>query len=99
MPNGYSVPPGGATDTLMTALGRHGHRPAHVHFFVEAPGFRTLTTQINFGDDPFAADDFAFGTRRPAAGPQPQGDTAYRLRFRASARARQGGRELHPRPR
>jgi catechol 1,2-dioxygenase len=63
MPSGYSVPPGGATDTLMQALGRHGNRPAHVHFFVEAPGYRTLTTQINFGDDPFAADDFAFATR------------------------------------
>ncbi|MCJ2181991.1 catechol 1,2-dioxygenase [Novosphingobium sp. 1949] len=63
MPSGYSVPPGGATETLMFALGRHGHRPAHVHFFVEAPGYRTLTTQINFGDDPFAKDDFAFGTR------------------------------------
>ena len=63
MPSGYSVPPGGATDRLMRALGRHGNRPAHVHFFVEAPGYRTLTTQINFGDDPFAADDFAFATR------------------------------------
>lgn len=62
-PSGYSVPPGGATDQLMAALGRHGNRPAHVHFFIEAPGYRTLTTQINFGDDPFAADDFAFGTR------------------------------------
>jgi len=63
MPNGYSVPPGGSTDQLMQAIGRHGNRPAHVHFFIEAPGYRTLTTQINFGDDPFAADDFAFGTR------------------------------------
>ncbi|WP_225010441.1 dioxygenase family protein [Novosphingobium percolationis] len=63
MPRGYSVPPGGATDVLMQALGRHGNRPAHVHFFVEAPGYRQLTTQINFGDDPFARDDFAFGTR------------------------------------
>jgi catechol 1,2-dioxygenase len=62
-PHGYSVPPQGAADRLMKALGRHGNRPAHVHFIIEAPGYRTLTTQINFGDDPFAADDFAFGTR------------------------------------
>jgi catechol 1,2-dioxygenase len=78
MPNGYSVPPGGATDQLMQALGRHGNRPAHVHFFVEAPGYRTLTTQINFGDDPFAADDFAFGTRDGLLPvPNRQGDSAY----------------------
>lgn len=78
MPHGYSVPPEGATDRLMKALGRHGNRPAHVHFFVEAPGYRTLTTQINFGDDPFAADDFAFGTREGLLPvPNRQGETAY----------------------
>jgi catechol 1,2-dioxygenase len=78
MPNGYSVPPGGAADTLMRAVGRHGNRPAHVHFFIEAPGYRTLTTQINFGDDPFASDDFAFATRDGLLPiPQRQGDTAY----------------------
>ncbi|PTR07678.1 MULTISPECIES: dioxygenase [unclassified Novosphingobium] len=77
-PSGYSVPPGGATDQLMQALGRHGNRPAHVHFFIEAPGYRTLTTQINFGDDPFAADDFAFGTREGLLPvPNRQGDAAY----------------------
>lgn len=78
MPNGYSVPPQGATDRLMSVLGRHGNRPAHVHFFVEAPGYRTLTTQINFGDDPFAADDFAFGTREGLLPvPNRQGDSAH----------------------
>lgn len=78
MPNGYSVPPGGASDRLMKALGRHGNRPAHVHFFIEAPGYRQLTTQINFGDDPFAADDFAFGTRDGLLPiPNRQGDTAH----------------------
>ena len=76
-PSGYSVPPHGAADRLMQALGRHGNRPAHVHFFIEAPGYRALTTQINFGDDPFASDDFAFGTREGLL-PVPirQGDSA-----------------------
>jgi len=78
MPRGYSVPPEGATDRLMQALGRHGNRPAHVHFFVEAPGYRTLTTQINFGDDPLAKDDFAFGTREGLLPvPNRQGDNAF----------------------
>jgi catechol 1,2-dioxygenase len=77
MPKGYSVPPGGATDVLMQAVGRHGNRPAHVHFFIEAPGYRQLTTQINFGDDPFAEDDFAFGTRAGLLPvPMRQGDSA-----------------------
>ncbi|MDA0819628.1 MAG: dioxygenase [Proteobacteria bacterium] len=77
MPRGYSCPPGGATANLMAMLGRHGDRPAHVHFFIEAPGYRTLTTQINFGDDPHAHDDFAFGTREGLLPvPDRDGDTA-----------------------
>lgn len=63
MPLGYSVPPGGATERLLTQLGRHGHRPAHIHFFVSAPHCRKLTTQINIESDPHLWDDFAFGTR------------------------------------
>ncbi|WP_306391914.1 catechol 1,2-dioxygenase [Telluria beijingensis] len=63
MPVGYSVPPGGATDKLLKQLGRHGTRPAHIHFFVTAPGHRKLTTQINIDGDPYLWDDFAFATR------------------------------------
>jgi catechol 1,2-dioxygenase len=63
MPSGYGVPPGSSSEKLMHALGRHGMRPAHVHFFVEAPGYRKLTTQINIDGDKYLHDDFAFGTR------------------------------------
>lgn len=63
VPVGYSVPPNGATDKLLKALGRHGTRPAHIHFFVTAPGHRKLTTQINIDGDPYLWDDFAFATR------------------------------------
>ena len=63
MPVGYGCPPDGPTQQLLTALGRHGNRPAHIHFFVSAPGFRKLTTQINISDDPYLHDDFAFATR------------------------------------
>jgi catechol 1,2-dioxygenase len=63
MPLGYSAPPGGSTDKLLKLLGRHGTRPAHIHFFVTAEGHRKLTTQINIENDPHLWDDFAFGTR------------------------------------
>lgn len=63
MPSGYACPPDGSTDRLMTLLGRHAARPAHVHFFADADGYRHLTTQINIADDPLVNDDFAFGTR------------------------------------
>ncbi|OKL38548.1 catechol 1,2-dioxygenase [Pontibacter flavimaris] len=63
LPVGYSCPPGGATDQFLKAVGRHGSRPAHIHFFVTAPGYRKLTTQINIEGDPLIWDDFAFATR------------------------------------
>ncbi|SFN36799.1 catechol 1,2-dioxygenase [Algoriella xinjiangensis] len=63
VPVGYACPPNGTTENLMTALGRHGARPAHIHFFATAPEFRKLTTQINIEGDPLTFDDFAFATR------------------------------------
>lgn len=63
MPSGYGCPPDGPTQELLNNLGRHGRRPAHVHFFVEAPGYRKLTTQINIAGDEYLHDDFAFATR------------------------------------
>lgn len=63
MPSGYGVPPNGTTQELLSRIGRHGQRPAHIHFFVEAPGFRKLTTQINIAGDQYLHEDFAFATR------------------------------------
>ncbi len=63
LPSGYACPPNGETQKLLDGLGRHGHRPAHIHFFVTAPGYRKLTTQINIDGDEYLHDDFAFATR------------------------------------
>ena len=63
MPKGYGCPPDGTTQALLTKLGRHGQRPAHIHFFISAPGHRRLTTQINIDGDAFLWDDFAFASR------------------------------------
>jgi catechol 1,2-dioxygenase len=63
LPSGYACPPDGPTQKLLNELGRHGRRPAHIHFFVSAPGYRKLTTQINIAGDEYLWDDFAFATR------------------------------------
>ena len=63
VPAGYGCPPDGPTQRLLNELGRHGQRPAHIHFFVSAPGHRHLTTQINIAGDKYLYDDFAFATR------------------------------------
>ncbi|WP_029525069.1 dioxygenase family protein [Polaromonas glacialis] len=63
LPPGYGIPPNSPTAELFEALGRHGKRPAHIHFLVVAPGLRTLTTQVNIPGDTYIDDDFAFATR------------------------------------
>lgn len=63
MPVGYGCPPDGTTQRLLNKLARHGRRPAHIHFFVSAPGHRKLTTQINIDGDAYLWDDFAFASR------------------------------------
>ncbi|MDX3907528.1 MAG: catechol 1,2-dioxygenase [Pigmentiphaga sp.] len=63
VPAGYGCPPNGTTQRLLDLLGRHGRRPAHIHFFVSAPGHRKLTTQINIDGDEYLWDDFAFASR------------------------------------
>jgi catechol 1,2-dioxygenase len=63
IPSGYGCPPDGPTQALLNLIGRHGQRPAHIHFFVSAPGYRYLTTQTNLAGDVYLHDDFAFATR------------------------------------
>jgi len=63
VPNGYGVPPEGNTIKVLSQLGRHGNRPAHIHYFAAKPGYKHLTTQINLAGDEYTYDDFAFATR------------------------------------
>jgi len=63
VPSGYGCSPDGPTQEVLNLLGRHGQRPAHIHFFISAPGHRHLTTQINLSGDAYLWDDFAYATR------------------------------------
>lgn len=63
VPSGYGCDPQGPTQECLDLLGRHGQRPAHIHFFISAPGHRHLTTQINLSGDKYLWDDFAYATR------------------------------------
>ncbi|MBB2926569.1 catechol 1,2-dioxygenase [Paraburkholderia silvatlantica] len=82
MPVGYGCPPQGSTQRLLDGLGRHGNRPAHVHFFVTADNSRKLTTQFNIEGDPLIWDDFAYATREELIPPvvEKTGGTALGLK-------------------
>lgn len=79
IPVGYGCPPDGTTQQLLNLLGRHGQRPAHIHFFVSAPGQRKLTTQINIDGDEYLWDDFAFASREGLVPPVVRVDDPARI--------------------
>jgi catechol 1,2-dioxygenase len=68
VPSGYGCDPQGPTQECLDLLGRHGQRPAHIHFFISAPGHRHLTTQINLAGEQYLWDDFAYATREGLVG-------------------------------
>lgn len=62
-PRGYALPEDGPVGRLMSALGLRLERPAHIHFKVTAPGFRTLVTHVFDRNDPAIRRDALFGVR------------------------------------
>ena len=63
LPVAYPVPTDGPVGAMLLASGRHPWRPAHVHFRIEAPGYRTLTTHVFRAGDPYLESDVVFGVR------------------------------------
>lgn len=62
-PKYYPIPDDGPVGKMLTALGRHPHRPAHLHYIIKADGFETLTTHIFDPDDPYIDSDAVFGVK------------------------------------
>ncbi|SDP60249.1 catechol 1,2-dioxygenase [Ralstonia sp. 25mfcol4.1] len=67
-PAGYPVPTDGPVGTLLAAQKRHPYRPAHIHFIVAAPGYRTLVTQVFADDSDILETDVTFGVHRQLVG-------------------------------
>jgi catechol 1,2-dioxygenase len=62
-PRHYPIPHDGTVGKMLKALDRQPYRPAHVHFIVRAPGFRSLTTHLFTPDCPWLRDDAVFGVK------------------------------------
>src|SRR5215470_2409025 len=45
-PAGYPVPVDGPVGALLRAQGRHNMRPAHLHFMIHKPGYKTQFSQV-----------------------------------------------------
>jgi hydroxyquinol 1,2-dioxygenase len=62
-PAPYPIPDDGPVGELLAATGRGPMRPAHIHFQVSAPGYRTLTTHIFVAGGEYLDRDAVFGVK------------------------------------
>ena len=62
-PAPYPIPEDGPVGDLLKAAGRGPMRPAHLHFKVDAPGYRTLITHFFVAGDPYLDRDAVFGVK------------------------------------
>jgi hydroxyquinol 1,2-dioxygenase len=67
-PSGYPIPVDGPTGDLLRAQGRANFRPAHLHFLIHKPGFKTHVSQVYTDDDPHLETDSQFGVTRRLIG-------------------------------
>jgi hydroxyquinol 1,2-dioxygenase len=63
VPAAYPIPDDGPVGDMLKLQGRHPFRPAHVHFMISAPGYRTLVTHVFLAGDPYLDSDVVFGVK------------------------------------
>jgi catechol 1,2-dioxygenase len=68
LPAGYPIPIDGPVGELLAAQGRHNMRPAHLHFLIFKPGFKTLISQVYVNGAPYLDSDVQFGVTRALVG-------------------------------
>lgn len=62
-PSPYPIPYDGPVGRMLERMGRHPYRPAHLHFKVTAPGYRTLVTHIFVPGSDYLDSDAVFGVK------------------------------------
>lgn len=62
-PVSYPIPYDGPVGQLLKKLGRHPNRPAHMHYILSAPGYKTLCTHTFVDDDTYLTSDAVFGVK------------------------------------
>src|SRR5882724_5578185 len=80
-PAGYPVPTDGPTGALLRAQKRHNMRPAHLHFLIHKPGYKTIASQVYDPEDPHLETDSQFGVTRALIGNFRKNGEEYSLEF------------------
>jgi catechol 1,2-dioxygenase len=80
-PSGYPVPTDGPAGALLRAQNRHNMRPAHLHFLIHKPGYKTIASQVYDPADPNLETDSQFGVTKALIGNFVRQGEAYSLEF------------------
>ena len=83
-PTSYPIPDDGPVGALLSQLGRHPYRPAHMHFIITASGYQTVTTHTFVDGDTYLKSDAVFGVKQSLIAPIERltgTDTQWRSRF------------------
>jgi catechol 1,2-dioxygenase len=96
-PAGYPIPAEGPTGALLRVQGRHNFRPAHIHFLIFKPGFKTITSQVYDPEDPNIESDSQYGVTESLLGCYvKQADDSYSLEFAFTLEAGEARRPIPP---
>jgi len=64
-PIAYTIPMDGTVGELVAKTNVSHMRPAHIHFAVSAPGYRTVTTHLFQKGDEYIETDVVYGVKEP----------------------------------
>ena len=62
-PVSYPIPTDGPVGAMLSGMGRHPYRPAHIHAIVSALGFEPVTTHVFVKGDSYLQSDAVFGVK------------------------------------
>lgn len=62
-PEAYPIPTDGPVGDILAAGARHNMRPAHIHFIVAAPGYKTIVSELFAREDQYIEGDAVFGVK------------------------------------
>jgi catechol 1,2-dioxygenase len=68
LPAGYPIPVDGPVGDMVLFQKREPWRPAHIHFLLHKPGFKTLVTQVFVQGAKYLETDVVFGVTKALVG-------------------------------
>lgn len=75
----YTIKHDGPVGRLLTGLGRHPWRPAHIHMLISAAGHRSLVTQAYVAGGPYLDDDTIAGVKEELVAPVVDGRISFNI--------------------